>query len=261
MNRLQMRLLIALLHLNEQDAAVTHLASLFGLAKSSISRSAQDLVEQGYVYKNERIIMLTHIGREFALESEARFQRIFQALQQAGIPAEQAVQDSYTLLMAVNPQTADALLSHNPAPYSPDPQRYFHHKADGIYPLPFGIYTTQNKGARKLSMANDAFCHPAQLVMQGGRGVIRLTTTSVTHSSAFHSQMMSGALLNMAYLDGNHYHDCLLEANTVCFPAHSLSLLPVENYSLLIGEVLIKIFPDVDEKHMPVRTALFTAYL
>lgn len=260
MTRLQIRMLTALLNLSEQGSCVTDISALFGLAKSTVSRAAQELAGEGLVSKGERSLRLTAIGRRKAGEYQAQFQRLFLHLRGGGVPPEQAVQDSYTMLTELSAETCDAIVRALRPVNDFETEGSALGRPDGIYDLSFAIYSLQSKGVRSLSMANNAFAHPAQLAISGGRGVVRLEAVSVRHTSAFHDQLMSGSLNGMSYQKSGRYFACLIEGNTVSIPLESLRLMPVPEHGLLLGEVVIKIFPNVDEKHMPERTALFTAY-
>ena len=261
MTQLQVRLMTSLLHLQGKDAGVTHIAALFGLSKSTISRGVQELVQQGLLLKYERALALSEIGKKQAQEYEAQFQKAFHFLCQIGVPPEQAAQDSYALLLKVTQETRSALLARIRPALPTHARQYVAQLPDGVYDLPFAIYSTKHAGVRQLSMANDAFKHPAQLSMRAGKGVIRLQAVEVRHASAFHDQVLGSMLKSMSFFKAGRYHSCLLEGNTVCIPLHSLSLTAIAQRDLVIGEVLVNIVPNVEERHMPKSTALFCAYL
>lgn len=260
MNHQLIRILTALPRLGKRDANVTHIAALLGLSKSTVSRYLQELAEQGLVLQSGRTFRLSVTGGRQAQTYTERFDRLCGLLRRQGVPPEQAVRDSYTMLATLSAETLSALSRGGAAGDLP-PEQYLESRPDGIYDLAFAIYNTRVKGVRSLSMANSAFRHPAQLTLREGRGVIRLESLPVQHPSAFHDQLMSGMLRQMSYLKGERYRDCLIEGDTVCLPADALHMTAVPEHGLLIGEVMLNIVPNIDERHMPVRTALFTAYL
>lgn len=256
MNRLTARLLIAVYQFGTDSRQVTHLAVTLGVSKSTISRAVQDLQQEGVLLYTSRDIKLTAYGKRQAETLLKEYQTFYQMLTDLGVPPQQATQDSYTMLLDLSAQAKEALNTRVAKPIS-----VYDSLPDGTYSLPFAFYRAGEKGARVLSMANDAFVHPAALSLYSGKGFIRLKMKPVSHVSPFHDQLIHHAMLKkMSYQDGAQNRDCLIEGDTVSILLEALSISVVPDIELPIGEVSVRLTPNVDAKHMPERFAIFTIF-
>lgn len=269
MNSLQLQILLALPQLEQDDASVTHLALLLRSSKSAVSRACDELENGGLLKRKARVLLPTKRGRQKAAALAQARDGLLQLLENGGVEPETAAADSLAVLQHCSEKTAAlagglARRIHFIRRLQKEPgltlRDFFAEHEEGTYPLPFALYKATGREGHALSMANDAFYHPGQFCVGPGGATIRLRTRPVAHTSAFHQLMMQAGLKNMRYQSNGQFCGCMAEGDTVVFPAECLTLCCIPQADLLLGDVLLQVEPDVEEKHMPQKTVLFTGY-
>ena len=144
MSPFEARLLCAILGLDGPAAHVTHLAALLSVSKSTVSRGLQTLEGRGLCLRRGRQAVLTEAGRTLARGYHAQVGRMSAALERMGVPAFDAVADSYALMTTLSAPVWQAILRQCPAQGAD--AGYLAGLEDGIYPLPFALFTQPGRG-------------------------------------------------------------------------------------------------------------------
>ena len=134
---------------------------------------------------------------------------------------------------------------------------------DGSYHFPFIIYREQMKNHSNISMANQGFEHPCELMVKDHQGLVYLTVKTVSAQSAFSGKQMEGRIQKLQYLCDGEFRDGGMEGRYIYFPATALQFISMGKGrdTLLHGSVCLKMQCSVGEMHMPESTAVFTVFI
>lgn len=81
------------------------------------------------------------------------------------------------------------------------------HLKDGNYYFPFIVYREQIKNHNNISMANNGFEHPCELIVKDHEGMIYLTAQTISAKSAISEKYMQGRVNKVQYLLGEEFRN------------------------------------------------------
>lgn len=134
---------------------------------------------------------------------------------------------------------------------------------DGSYFFPFIIYREHIKNHNNISMANEGFEHPCELIVKNREGLVYLTVRTISAQSASSGKTMEGRIKKIQYLYKGKFFDGGIDGRYVYFPATALEFISMGKGrdTLLHGSVCLKMQCSVGDMHMPESTAVFTMFI
>ena len=134
---------------------------------------------------------------------------------------------------------------------------------DGSYHFPFIIYREQMKNHGNISMANQGFEHPCELMVKDHQGLVYLTIKTVSAQSISSGKQMEGRIQKLQYLHDGKFRDGGMDGRYIYFPATALQFISMGKGrdTLLHGSVCLRMQCSVGEMHMPESTAVFTVFI
>lgn len=276
----QMKYLLAFVRQPNQQQNQTNIAKIFGVNKSTIHRTITEACKQGILADMGDCMKLTGYGTEFIQFYEKQQKDIIAWMIQQGISEEIALSDSFTLLEGCSPSTINLLctrgkfasllrtLKEKKAPISLSGKKIEAYMDKGEYPLAFVFYklnnslTTHNKlcPTPKVSMANEAFEHPATLNILKSDSYICLNTKDMTQKSKLNHESLRGHLKRMNYKIGNREKTVMLDNGKVYIPLDILNFVYIKEDNLLEGYMEFTMSCTVGKIHMPESQALFMVH-
>lgn len=272
MSSLKAKLLIYLLGAEGRSCTITHLATVFCVAKSTVSRSAEWCRNQNIIERNEdRSIALTTYGRQLAKLYLHRRNICREFLLAEGVPQKSAEQDAIHFAVAGSEDSLSVLerfAEMHRIKQSLGNQlclsgrEFCEVLQDGSYPFSFLFYRCKcrEQCAISPSMANKGFVHPGELVVKNKNGLIILKAKPIEHVSALSGFKVQGILQNLQYKEGGRFKEAGKEADTFYFPASGVEFLNVGAGRLFQGSTILKMSCSAGVIHMPESTAIFTMF-
>ena len=134
---------------------------------------------------------------------------------------------------------------------------------DGSYFFPFIIYREHIKNHNNISMANEGFEHPCELIVKNREGLVYLTVRTISAQSASSGKTMEGRIKKIQYLYKGKFFDGGIDGRYVYFPATALEFISMGKGrdTLLNGSVCLKMQCSVGDMHMPESDAVFTLFV
>ena len=134
---------------------------------------------------------------------------------------------------------------------------------DGSYYFPFIIYREQIKNHNNLSMANQGFENPCELIVKDHEGLVYLAVKTVSAESMSSGKKMEGRVNKMQYLYDGEFRDGGIDGRYVYFPVTALNFIAMGKGrdTLLHGSVCLRMQCSVGDMHMPESTAIFTMFI
>jgi Mn-dependent DtxR family transcriptional regulator len=275
MNELKMRIIVCLLSMEDHSSSVTHLAKIFNVSKSTISRACDKIREKGMVERasdNGRPIKLTAYGINAARDYERRWNISSVFLRAQGISKNIAEQDAALLALWLSEPTAKAFehrIKQMRLKESLGEMRDVRGEqlctmlGDGSYPFSYVFHRCNAYRAASsiLSMANDGFESEGRLIVEKGSGIIELTAKKIEHISFLGSLVVSGSLKSLQYYHGEKLRAARKEGSHFFFPVEAVEFLNVDGIQYLQGSAILRMSCSVGDKHMPDSDAIFTMFI
>lgn len=270
---LKLRILVCFLEMSLESCTVTNLAKTLAEEKYAISRAMISLEKEGLLDRSKpRHPKLTPSGEIAAKRYAERMDIAIKHLIYEGVDAEEAQKDARFFSLYCSDKTFEVFRSME--------ERYrikhvlrnrknfdgavlCHSLRDGNYSLPFIIYREHVKNNSNISMANEGFEHPCELVVKRGKGIIRLRAIPVTYPSATDGKKRSAQISSLKYADGESFNDAERNGDFWQFPAEVLRFINVGSDvgRVLHGSVFLKMTSSVGQMYMPESAAIFTILL
>lgn len=267
---LKFRILMCFVTMSEEGCNVTNLAKVIAVEKYTVSRILTALEREGMIDRSSRRRpKLTSKGRTEALKYKNRMEIAMNHLKYEGVLESAARKDAFYLARYCSEETFQAIQNgeeRHRMKYIFKDQRNFTGEQlcqqlhEGNYRLPFVIYKEDARNQPPVSMANEGFEHPCELMVRKKRGVIRLKASSVSHGSAADGRKMHGKIENLKYECGGAFWDAEHIGDFLQFPADSMHFMNLGSYpdSLYHGTVKLKMRSSAGTAHMPESVAVFT---
>lgn len=135
---------------------------------------------------------------------------------------------------------------------------------DGNYTFPFIIYREKVKGHNNISMANDGFVHPCEVIIRENGGVILLKAIEMNENSKFNGVKMRGMVQHLKYYDGKEFVESVISGGFIQIPLNCFHFVNIGSDTMtrvLHGSICLKMRCSVGEIHMPESTAIFTVLI
>lgn len=260
-----------LLTLNRQDKkSVTNIAKVYGVNKSTVSRALSVCIDKGLLSKE---LELTKYGQEFVQHYLYRYERIAKWLGKNGIEEETAKKDAYAIMEGCSEETLKMLCQEGELYkvceyFSEKKKRQFidgsefeKQISEGEYRLPFVFRKDSQRATEQISMANEAFHHPAKLFIKKNKSLICLKLKKMKQISFTGRLRLEGKLKAMSYENKGHYVNVSIDDDIAYIPLSAFTFVFARPDRILYGSVRLKMTCTVGNIHMPERTALLTVHL
>lgn len=266
MTVVRIRILLSILHNQEKGITAAAIAQSLHVSKSTVSRAVEYFQRQKLV--QEKKLGLTALGEKIVRQYWERKEMLVSWLvEKVGMERIKAEEEALTMILTVEPKTLEAFLAQ-----IEETRRNcelggidgFCEKGidylldDGQYDISFTIYKDSNKQHMKVSMANDGFHHPGQLLVKNGIGIIRLESKKVIRNAPLGNRMLAGQVDSIAYLDNHQYANAVHEGNVWKWPVSCMKFTYNKGEKILTGSAILKLSCSVGEIYMPESTAVVT---
>ena len=272
MEILKLRLLISFLKMSPESCTVTKLAKTLGEEKYSVSRGMIALGKEGLLDRSSpRHPELTVRGKAIAGKYAERMDVAVNHLIYEGVGITEARQDATYLSLYCSDETFRAIRGMEERcriKYELRGRRSFdgmvlcRNLRDGSYQFPFIIYRENVKDKQNISMANEGFAHPCELIVKKDTGTIRLRAVPFTRSSP-DGKSMQAKISSLKYYDGQKFCDAEKNGDFMQFPAQVLNFVNIgdDQGQVLHGSVCLKMASSAGPGRMPESTAIFTVLI
>lgn len=271
LNQLQIKLLLYFLEAEPKKRTVTDAAKYLGKTKVFVTRTLDKLEKMDIVQRVEsRKTVLTSYGNQLGMAYQKKLKVAERYMQFQDLPPALARENAMAMLSAgftdefINRmeeqeerlRVKEIFAGRN----SFSGEELCENLKDGSYMLPFVIYREHIKNGNNLSMANQGFEHPCELVVKDHIGVVYLQIKNVSAPSAQGGRMMEGKIEKLQYQQEEQFLNAGREGRYVYFPASALSFITMGNgrEEVLHGSVCLNMQCSVGALHMPESKALFT---
>jgi Mn-dependent DtxR family transcriptional regulator len=268
MTATQMKYLLALTE--KENQSISGIADKFNVNRSSVSRSLATLIDQGLLTDNYE---LTSVGKHYLAEYKYKHDVITGWLMKNGIDEEDARQDTYKILEVCSDKTIRMLgqggefckacnyfrkKGHKLIIEGNELQQYINR---GEYQVPFIFHKDKKRSPDQISMANDAFYHPATLVITKNSGYLALRTKQMEQKSLIDKLSLAGKVDKIKYEYQNQIREAEISETMVKLPIEAMKFLYIKEDDILQGYVNLTMTCSVGIIHMPESTAILTIYL
>lgn len=270
----QIQLLLYYLEAEPSKRTVTDSARSLGVGKWAITRAMDAMEKQGIVERLEhRKTALTVPGIKLAEQYRRKFCVFHRYMQYLDVPLSQIRENALQGLAAGFSDAFMDRLSEQESrmeikEHFAGRQRFHGGEIcdlleDGSYHFPFIIYRDQMKNHSNISMANQGFEHPCELMVKDHQGLVYLTIKTVSAQSISSGKQMEGRIQKLQYLCDGEFRDGGMDGRYIYFPATALQFISMGKGrdTLLHGSVCLKMQCSVGEMHMPESTAVFTVFI
>ena len=255
MSVLKMRILFCLSELEQEGCTVTHLARLFGVAKSTVSRAVEWCGQNNLISREEgRNLALTPYGAKIAQIYRTRKDVLFHWLVSEGVPSHAAEQDGIRFSLCCCEETAEAVRKSIPAARLAE-QFQGGKTLSGrelCSLLPSGRYEISFTLLR-LAKSDRSCCAIQEL-----EGMGELT---VRQGSGLVSFRQSGADSAVYYQEDCRYQQAGKEGKTVFFPVSGMQFCGVGQKRLVQGWTVLRVSPSKRCEDCPEGEVIFTIFL
>jgi Mn-dependent DtxR family transcriptional regulator len=268
MTATQMKYLVALSQ--QKKPSVSQIAIKYNVNRSTVCRSLTALIDQGLL--NERY-ELTSVGKHYLTEYKYKHEIITGWLVKNGIGEETASQDTYKIMEVCSEQTIRMLgqggefckacsyfrkRGHKLVIEGNELHQYINR---GEYQVPFVFHKDKKRTPEQISMANDAFYHPAILVITKDSGYLSLRTKQMEQKSLIDKLRLAGKVEKIKYEYQNQVKEAVISDTMVKLPIEALKFIYIKEDDILHGYVNLTMTCTVGVIHMPESTAILTIYL
>lgn len=264
MTTLKMKILLYLLQRENNDCSMTHIAQLFGVNKSSVSRAMKWFEEHNMIEKKGRRIEVTFYGQKEGNLIRSKRNIILEWLLMNGKTAALAKEEALELVSIFSDETIMGLKDHLQK-YKLR-QLFMHHQRlsgyqiqsqleESDYSFSFTVYKTDKSDMLQLSMANEALEHPLRVHIANGKGTVYLKTKMMKKKN------FTGKMQSLKYWDGHSYLEAGRDDDLFFFPLSVIEFTGISDENLIQGQLKIKMKSTVGMLHMPESEALLVIYI
>lgn len=278
----QMKYLLALLNQPEGKQNQSNVAKIYGVNKSTVSRAVAEAVSQGILADASVPYQLTGYGKQYRKEFEYRLDRISDWLRSQGVETEKAREDSFCILGTCSEETIALLkrkgeiirIHNNVEKLEKDViisgaeiRKYIE---EGEYPVPFvffrsrlpkGLMGGRDLQGHEISMANQAFYHPAVLYILKAESYLCLRIRNITKKSQVNHREVEGKLKAMKYNSAGKEKAVMLNDEKVYIPIEDMQFFYIPEEHILQGYINVTMSSTVGELSMPESQARLVVYI
>lgn len=271
----QIKCIIALIHQPRGAQNQSRVARVLGINKSTVNRAVSEAISQGVIKESEDGYELTGYGIEYITNYEHKIERISGWLRSQGVDAEKAREDSFAIIEGCSGTTLDVLqnrgnisdihtkLKNIKGITGFSGEEIVKYMDEREYIVPFIFYhsdVSAKKNPKKIilqiSMANEAFFHPAVLTVSKAGSNICIRTKRMKKKSKVMGQKMEGILKSMKYERNGREEIVVLNDEKVYIPLEVMQFLYSKESDMLQGYMELKMTCSVGEEHMPESKAV-----
>lgn len=272
---LRLRVLLAFYQMEDDSSIVMNISRMLGEEHYVISRVINSLEKDALIKRiSPRKPVLTDKGLSEAERYSKRMELTLNHLLYEGVSIENARNDAYRWALNNTDETM-AVIANAEEKYRVKYELRECNKFngrdlckcmnDGVYKFPFIIYREQigRNHRTNISMANEGFEHPCELVISNGTGKIYLKALTVSANSKKSGTLMQGKVQTVKYYQNNAFVETERNGDTICFPAECLEFLNIGSGvdQILHGSVCLKMKCSAGVIHMPESIAIFTVFI
>ncbi len=268
MTATQMKYFMALAE--EKKQSLTQIAEKYKVNRSTVCRSLSALVDQGLL---DEQYVLTSVGKQYLSEYKYKHEVITRWLMKNGIEEEDARRDTYKILEVCSEKTIRMLGQGGEFCKACSYFREKGHKLviegneicnyikRGEYQIPFVFHKDKKRSPDQISMANEAFYHPALLVITKNSGYLSLRSKQMEQSSLIDKINLAGKVNSIKYEYQNQIKEASVTETMAKIPLEALKFIYIKEDEILQGYANLTMTCSVGILHMPESTAILTVYL
>lgn len=268
---LKLRTMLLFLNRNQKNCTVTNVARILGEEKYRISRLLSEMEKEGWVDKADpRNPRLTPEGERKALWYRERIEVITDHLMYEGVDVESAQKDAFCWALC-NTECSMEAIRKSTEKYRIKNllrgQRRFTGSAlcrqmrDGIYQFPFVIYREKAEYGSHISMADEAFEHPCTIGVEGGEGVLRLRTQTISLPVGDNGEKQHGRIKEVQYYEYGNLIPAEINGNVISIPMSVLQFMNLGEGQLLHGSVCLHLKISCGWEHTQTANTIFTVFI
>lgn len=271
LTQFQIQVLLYFLEAEKKKRTVTDAAKSLGRTKASVTRALDGLEKLGYAERIEaRKTALTPSGISLAEKYRQQLQVMERYMQYQDLSPAQGKENALKMLAAdfsdeflqrlkeqeEQMQIKEAFAGRQ----NFSGAELCMHLKDGSYFVPFVIYREHVKDGNNISMGNNGFEHPCELVVKDHKGIVYLTIKTVCAASAQNGQLMEGRIQKLQYKMDGIFYDAGRDGRYMYFPASEIRFMAMGTgrESILHGSICLNMQCSVGSLHMPESNAVFT---
>lgn len=266
LTKVQMQYLLSWVQEEGKKRSFYHLAAMQGVAKSTVQRTMNVLVNRGYLTEKYE---LTQDGRRYIDWYLPRYQSLTDWLKLHDIESGMAESTAHSWLAVTEDPVVDMLLKNClicsicQSVVAAEDERIFEdidlseHIPEGSYEVDVEfLKDAGERGGSELSMADEAFEKPARLVVFGACSYIELKRIRVVHLSYKGTNLVSGKLRSMDYMAEGKSHKAEQDGELVRIPVRHIRWHCSNNKLELTGRLRIFVTCTAGIVHMPKRPTM-----
>lgn len=271
---MRFKILMCFLQFSEENRKITKMAQSLGMEKYEMSRQVALLAKEELIDRNDvRNPILTPKGRLLAEKYANRMKLAQNHLTFEGVAKEKIMKDALMLTLYCSDSFFETLQLLEETMRM---KQFFAERKtfsgsefceqikDGNYTFPFIIYREKVKGHNNISMANDGFVHPCEVIIRENGGVILLKAIEMNENSKFNGVKMRGMVQHLKYYDGKEFVEAVVSGGFIQIPLNCFHFVNIGSDTMtrvLHGSICLKMRCSVGEIHMPESTAIFTVLI
>ncbi len=271
---MRFKILMCFLQFSEENRKITKMAQSLGMEKYEMSRQVALLAKEELIDRSDvRNPMLTPKGRLLAEKYANRMKLAQNHLTFEGVAKEEIMKDALMLTLYCSDSFFETLQLLEETMRM---KQFFAERKtfsgsefceqikDGNYTFPFIIYREKVKGHNNISMANDGFVHPCEVIIRENGGVILLKAIEMNENSKFNGVKMRGMVQHLKYYDGKEFVEAVVSGGFIQIPLNCFHFVNIGSDTMtrvLHGSICLKMRCSVGEIHMPESTAIFTVLI
>lgn len=278
----QMKYLLALLNQPKGKENQSNVAKIYGVNKSTVSRTIAEAVNHGILVDASIPYKLTGYGKHFVKEFEYRLNRISDWLRSQGVEPEKAREDSFRIMENCSEETINLLkkkgelakiycnierIEKNTSFSGKEISKYIE---KGEYHVSFVFFRSVRPGketgsgkaqGNDISMANQAFYHPAVLYISKAESYLCLRIRNVIQKSQVNHKEVEGRLKTMKYYSKEKEKIVILNDEKVYIPVEEMQFFYIPEEHILKGYMNVTMSCTLDDLSMPASEAKLVVYI
>lgn len=266
----QMKYLLTLTSKEEKKRTLSAIAKVYGVNKSTVSRSLASLMKTGIL---DEAYVLTPYGKRFIIDYKYQYDRIVQWLYHKGVEITKAKNDAFALLEGCSKETIQVLVEsgefckacsyfkeHNSKQII-EGKNLIHYVTEGEYKVPFVFHKDKRRSPEHISMANSAFLHPATMIIRKSGSHLCLKMKKIKRASIIQSMKLEGKLESMKYENNGKLSEVTIVDDIAYIPMDAMKFIYIKEDNILQGYTRLTMTATVKQFHMPESSAVLTVYL
>lgn len=267
----QMKYLIELAPKKDgRPVSLAEIARRFDVNRSTISRALAGLVDEGIL--DEQLAFTTY-GKSFMMRFSHIYENLVYWLTRNGINEDAAGEDALNIMMNCSDETISLMeqggdfckacdyFGENGHKLIVDGNSLSRYIPKGDYRVAFAFCKGRKRDPQQISMANEAFHHPAVMTVRDNESYMRIKCRKVEQKSMKDMELMSGEMKSMRYEYRNRIKSAEVKNGYVTLPLEAMQFSLLQDEDMIRGEMKLFLSSSVGEIHMPECTALLRVFV